>query len=155
MNKKLNIKRAKRIRKKLKRINTGRFRLTIFRSSANISAQIIDNKNTLFFTSISNINFRAKNVFYEHHFGNRKPEFDKYDLSGVFSFMDGSLASMIGLALYMGFKKAVLVGVDYSFSPSILGHFIRNGSTIEMEERYFPTIHFSYLEQYYKNLSCQ
>ena len=45
MNKKLNIKRAKRIRKKLKRINTERFRLTIFRSSRNISAQIIDSKN--------------------------------------------------------------------------------------------------------------
>jgi hypothetical protein len=85
--------------------------------------KIIDNKNTLFFTSISNINFRAKNVFYEHHFGNKKPDFDKYDLSGEFSFMEGSLASMLGLALYMGFKKAVLVGIDYTFSPSIVGHF--------------------------------
>ena len=95
--------------------------------------KIIDNNNTLFFTSISNINFRAKNVFYEHHFGNRKPEIDKYDLSGEFSFMDGALASMLGLAIYMGFNKAVLVGVDYTFSPSIVEHFIADPTTIHNE----------------------
>ena len=39
------IKRAIRIRKKLKKINTDRFRLSIFKSLNNISAQIIDNKN--------------------------------------------------------------------------------------------------------------
>ena len=39
------IKRSKRIRKKLKKINTERFRLSIFRSSKNISAQIIDSKS--------------------------------------------------------------------------------------------------------------
>ena len=41
----LSQKRAERIRKKLKRINSERFRLTVFRSSRNISAQIIDDKN--------------------------------------------------------------------------------------------------------------
>jgi len=95
--------------------------------------KIIDNNNTLFFTSILNINFRAKNVFYEHNFGNRKPEIDKYDLSGGFSFMEGSLASMLGLAIYMGFNKAVLVGVDYTFSPSIVEHFFADLTTIHNE----------------------
>ena len=38
-------KRIQRIRKKLKKINTDRFRLTVFRSSRNISAQIVDDKN--------------------------------------------------------------------------------------------------------------
>ena len=38
-------KRSQRIRKKLKKVNNERFRLTIFRSSKNISAQIIDDKN--------------------------------------------------------------------------------------------------------------
>ena len=42
---KQNIKRSKRIRKKLNKINTDRFRLSIFRSAKNISAQIIDSKN--------------------------------------------------------------------------------------------------------------
>ena len=38
-------KRALRTRKKLKKNNTERYRLTVFRSSKNISAQIIDDKN--------------------------------------------------------------------------------------------------------------
>ncbi len=44
MKNKLYINRAKRIRRKLKKVNNERFRLTVFRSSKNISAQIIDDK---------------------------------------------------------------------------------------------------------------
>ena len=49
MNNIVNIKRAKRVRRKLKKVNTERFRLSVFKSSKNISAQIIDdiNKKTL------------------------------------------------------------------------------------------------------------
>lgn len=46
MNYNSNKKRAKRNRNKLKTVNTNRYRLTIFRSSKNISAQIIDDKNS-------------------------------------------------------------------------------------------------------------
>tara|TARA_Y100000590_G_C15377836_1_gene885161 strand:- start:37 stop:378 length:342 start_codon:yes stop_codon:yes gene_type:complete len=38
-------KRAQRIRKKLKKVNSDRLRLTIHRSSRNISAQIVDDFN--------------------------------------------------------------------------------------------------------------
>ena len=38
-------KRSQRIRKKLKNINSNRFRLSVYRSLRNISAQIIDDKN--------------------------------------------------------------------------------------------------------------
>ena len=48
-------KRAARIRKKLKKINSERFRLTVFRSSRNISAQIIDDKNNKTLVSASSI----------------------------------------------------------------------------------------------------
>ena len=48
-------KRAKRIRKKLKRVNTDRLRLTVFRSSRNLSAQIIDDKNNKTIVSASSI----------------------------------------------------------------------------------------------------
>ena len=51
----LNQKRALRIRKKLKKINSTRFRLTVFRSSRNISAQIIDDKNNKTLISASSI----------------------------------------------------------------------------------------------------
>jgi len=45
MDKSIHKKRAQRVRKKLKKVNTERYRLAIFRSSKNISAQIIDDIN--------------------------------------------------------------------------------------------------------------
>ena len=48
-------KRSQRIRKKLKKINSERFRLTVFRSSRNISAQIIDDKNNKTLVAASSI----------------------------------------------------------------------------------------------------
>ena len=48
-------KRAARIRKKLKKVNSERFRLTVFRSSRNISAQIIDDKNNKTLVSASSV----------------------------------------------------------------------------------------------------
>ena len=45
MNNFVNEKRKQRVRKKLKKINTERYRLSVFKSSRNISAQIIDDKN--------------------------------------------------------------------------------------------------------------
>ena len=51
-------KRATRIRKKLKKVNSERFRLTVFRSSRNISAQIIDDKNNK--TLVSASSFKEK-----------------------------------------------------------------------------------------------
>jgi len=55
MNYILNKKRAQRIRRKLKKVNTDRFRLTIFRSSKNISAQIIDDNNNKTLVSATSI----------------------------------------------------------------------------------------------------
>ena len=48
-------KRTQRIRKKLKKINKNRFRISIYRSSRNISAQIIDDKNSKTLVSVSSI----------------------------------------------------------------------------------------------------
>ena len=57
----LSQKRAERIRKKLKRINSERFRLTVFRSSRNVSAQIIDDKNNKTLVSASSIKEKNTN----------------------------------------------------------------------------------------------
>ena len=57
----LDQKRAARIRKKLKKINSERFRLTVFKSSRNISAQIIDDKNGKTLVSASSINEKKTN----------------------------------------------------------------------------------------------
>ena len=51
----LNKKRSQRVRKKLKKVNTERFRLTVFRSSRNISAQIIDDKTKKTLVSATSI----------------------------------------------------------------------------------------------------
>ena len=48
-------KRIQRIRSKLKKVNSERFRLTVFRSSRNISAQIIDDKNNKTLVSASSL----------------------------------------------------------------------------------------------------
>ena len=57
----LHKKRAARVRKKLKRINPNRFRLTVFRSSRNISAQIIDDINNKTLVSASSIKEKIVN----------------------------------------------------------------------------------------------
>ena len=53
MKKQIYKKRSQRIRKKLKKDNTERYRLSIYRSSKNVSAQIIDDKNNKTLVSAS------------------------------------------------------------------------------------------------------
>ena len=48
-------KRSRRIRTKLKKVNNDRFRLTVFRSARNISAQIIDDKSKKTLVSASSL----------------------------------------------------------------------------------------------------
>ena len=55
-----NKKRSQRIRKKLKSVNNNRFRLSIFRSAKNISAQIIDDNNNKTLVAASSVN--EKNI---------------------------------------------------------------------------------------------
>ena len=54
-------KRIVRIRKKLKKVNSERFRLTVFRSARNISAQIIDDKNNKTLVSASSVKEKGNN----------------------------------------------------------------------------------------------
>ena len=53
-------KRAQRIRSKLKQVNTERYRLTVFKSARNISAQIIDDKSNK--TLVSESSIKDKNA---------------------------------------------------------------------------------------------
>jgi len=55
MNKKNYLKRTQRIRKKLKKYNNDRFRISIYKSSRNLSAQIIDDKNNKTLISASSL----------------------------------------------------------------------------------------------------
>ena len=55
MKKPIQKKRSQRVRKKLKNVNSERYRLSVYRSSKNISAQIIDDKNNKTLVSASSI----------------------------------------------------------------------------------------------------
>ena len=55
MNKLIYKKRAQRIRRKLKNVNKNRFRLSVCRSSRNISAQIIDDKDNKTLVAVSSV----------------------------------------------------------------------------------------------------
>ena len=55
MNKLIYKKRAQRIRRKLKNVNKNRFRLSVYRSSRNISAQIIDDKDNKTLVAASSV----------------------------------------------------------------------------------------------------
>ena len=61
MNKIIDKKRAQRIRRKLKKINSDRFRLTVYRSSRNISAQIIDDINNKTIISATSVKKKQSN----------------------------------------------------------------------------------------------
>ena len=65
----INKKRSQRVRKKLKKVNTERYRLTIYRSSKNISAQIIDDINSktlVSATSLKRIHQKIKAKIYQN-----------------------------------------------------------------------------------------
>tara|TARA_B100000963_G_scaffold358315_1_gene382674 strand:- start:14092 stop:14433 length:342 start_codon:yes stop_codon:yes gene_type:complete len=49
------IKRKKRVRSKIKKVNTGKPRLTVFRSAKNIYAQVIDDNKRVTLASASSI----------------------------------------------------------------------------------------------------
>ncbi len=59
---KTDLKRSQRIRKKLKKVNTDRFRLTVFRSLKNISAQIIDDKNNKTLITATSVSKNKKKI---------------------------------------------------------------------------------------------
>ena len=86
-----------------------------------------NNPNTIFFTNLTNcLSFlqTPKNIRFFHHFGNKNN--DLFDLTKIFNMSNGALSIMIGVAKYMGFKKAILIGCDYLGSPKYEGHFYAN-----------------------------
>ena len=58
-----NLIRQKRIREKIKKTANGRYRLTIFRSSNNIYAQIIDDEKSTTILSSSTLDKKVKSKF--------------------------------------------------------------------------------------------
>lgn len=87
-----------------------------------------DSEINLFVSLTNYFGHKFKNIQYLYHFGHRNPDIKFQDLSSIFSFMSGGLHAAVGLAIYLGFKKAILVGCDYTFSPVSNGHFYAFGT---------------------------
>ncbi len=82
------------------------------------------NKDIIIFTSLTNIYasfLKRLNINFFHHFG--KKNSNSFDLSGNFSTCQSSVDIMLGMAQYMGFSKAIIMGCDYLGTPTRLGHF--------------------------------
>ena len=82
------------------------------------------NKGITIFTSLTNIYasfFKRLNINFFHHFENKNS--NSCDLSGDFSTCHGAVDIMLGMAQYMGFSKAIIMGCDYLGTPTMLGHF--------------------------------
>lgn len=89
-----------------------------------------DNPQVQFFVNLTNYYSplcRAGNVNYFHHFGDKTS--GSCDLAGKFAVCQGALDVMLGMAKYLGFSKAVLVGCDYLGSPPMMGHFYADSRT--------------------------
>ena len=89
------------------------------------------NKKTEFFCSLTNfysfIHLRCPNVNYFYHFGDT--DSNSHNLAYKFNKSLGALDVMIGIAQYMGFSKAILVGCDYLGDPVAEGHFYSNSNS--------------------------
>jgi hypothetical protein len=89
------------------------------------------------FVSLTNLfGSKFRKIHYLFHFGYRNPDKKFQDPSGKFSFMSGGLHAAIGLAISLGFKKAILVGCDYTFSPVSNGHFYAFGPPKRIKRDY-------------------
>lgn len=79
---------------------------------------------TTFFTSLTNYYGFLRhpaNLRFFYHFGERASL--SYDLAGVFGASQGALSIMLGMAKYLGFSKAIILGCDYLGQPKLEGHF--------------------------------
>jgi len=64
---------------------------------------------------------RRGNIKYYYRFEDK--ESFNHDLAGSFSNCRGALDTMLGVAKYLGFSRAVLIGCDYLGTPPVMGHF--------------------------------
>jgi hypothetical protein len=109
---------------------------------------IAQNPQTLFLINVSNYPVaRFANALYVSRwyvppFGTKNPFSDRADCHA------GTLKLQLSLAIYMGFRKAILVGHDYTHFPSRSLHFYEKGVGILDGGRDFSREFIDYARQY-------
>jgi len=113
-----------------------------------VRKSIVQNPSTLFFLNVSNYPvIRFHNVFYvcrwyKPPFETRNPFKDRLD------YPYGSFEFQIALAIYLGFKKAYLVGSDKTHIPSRGRHFYDKGEGTKENIKDFFREYIDYAKQY-------
>ena len=69
------------------------------------------------------LQYRRSTYYFFDKFPSRKTDKIRYEKS----WFAGSIDSAISLAIYLGFRKATLVGFDYTHTPSMSGHWYELG----------------------------
>lgn len=109
---------------------------------------MLDHPEILFFLNISNfpvirhLNTLWVSKWYCPPFETKNPFKERADAH------DGTFKYQISLAIYLGFKKAYLVGHDYTHSPSRIHHFYEKGQGIIDEKKDFNKEFIQYAKQY-------
>lgn len=106
------------------------------------------NPRTSFLINFSNYPFaRFSNALYVSRF--YKPPFkDKNPFVERIDAHDGTIKFQLSLAIYLGFKKAYLVGHDYTHSPSRSLHFYEKGEGILTGGKDFIREFLDYVKQH-------
>lgn len=126
----------------------GRFQLLRHYCHKEYKKSIAENPEITFFANFSNYPVcRFPNViyicrYYKPSFKTNNPFRDSEDSHG------GTLKFQISLAIFLGFKKAYLVGHDYTHFPSKSCHFYEKGKGILDGNKNFCREFINYAKQY-------
>ena len=90
--------------------------------------KIREYSNINFFINISDYPaIRGENIHYVHNYGHHFTNYTDCSLDGIFSANQSGLSSMLGMAIYLGFKDITLVGFDSLLIPKASEHFYEYG----------------------------
>lgn len=109
---------------------------------------IKESPSTLFFINVSNfpvtrfINSLYVSRWYKPPFEFKNPFSEREDTH------DGSFKFQVSLAIFLGFKKAYLIGQDYTHNPSKSLHFYEKGEGVWDEKKNFNKEFIDYAKQY-------
>jgi hypothetical protein len=116
--------------------------------------KVKDNPDINYFINISDYPMlRGKNIFYLHHFGEHFTDYSQCGLDTAFTATKSALSGMLGIAIYLGFKDATLVGFDHLLKPKASEHFYEYG---KLDQVYEPTaLHEKFLIEAQKFLNLR